>query len=474
MPLSQFLTDFKEISKEKSFRNDVDFSHFQNDFLVDNFYSFRELFSFAKENKVNLEDIDEDFFYSEITNVTKNGEVNPVKLNLTIRKEEDNDYYKKIDKGDIIKVKQGEILLSKVRPNLKKYVSVDSETQNYYFTSAFIHLIPTKLNKILYYALRTVFFENLIAISRQGKGYPTLKEDDFYSLKFDKKIIDKLSKKESELTGSINEIEGKIKKLKITVVDPQRIIDDVFIKEFGFNENKFTELKSIKVFNLGLSDFSDNIDLRNSVKFHRKAGAFVIEELKKITNKKIKHFLDGQIVLGSSVSPSDYDINGDHFYLSMANIKNWKFEEEDAKRVSLEYSNINQQKTVKKDDIIVARSGEGTIGKVAIIDDENLKAVFADFTMRIRLKNYNSLFAYFYFRTTFFQYLIEINKKGLGNNTNIFPNQIQELPLLNIPLSRQKEIVKEIKTELDKQEETLRKIDIERQKIDELIQKAVE
>jgi hypothetical protein len=169
MPLKQFLTDIKEISKEKSFRNDVDFSNFQNDFLVDNFYSFRELFSFANKNKVDLEDIEGDFLYSEITNVSKSGDVSPIKLNLVSRKEEDADYYKKIDKGDIIRVRRGEILLSKVRPNLKKYVLVDGETERYYFTSAFIQLVPVKLNKILYYALRTVFLIILLLFQDKGK-----------------------------------------------------------------------------------------------------------------------------------------------------------------------------------------------------------------------------------------------------------------------------------------------------------------
>jgi restriction endonuclease S subunit len=83
----------------------------------------------------------------------------------------------------------------------------------------------------------------------------------------------------------------------------------------------------------------------------------------------------------------------------------------------------------------MARSGEGTIGKVAIIDKEENEAVYADFTMRIRLKGYNSTFAYYYFRTDFFQYLIYTNKKGLGNNTNIFPSQLRELPIPEISLA---------------------------------------
>ena len=66
-----------------------------------------------------------------------------------------------------------------------------------------------------------------------------------------------------------------------------------------------------------------------------------------------------------------------------------------------------------------------------------------------------------------------MNKKGLGNNTNIFPSQIQEFPMIDIPLKVQQKIVNEIKTELDKQEEMKKKIESERNKIDGIIKKAI-
>jgi hypothetical protein len=71
----------------------------------------------------------------------------------------------------------------------------------------------------------------------------------------------------------------------------------------------------------------------------------------------------------------------------MATIKNWNFDFDSANVVSAVYSEAKSVKSVKKNDIILARSGEGTIGKVALIQDENLKGIFADFTMRIRLKD---------------------------------------------------------------------------------------
>ncbi|MFH1745224.1 MAG: hypothetical protein ABH881_03610 [bacterium] len=473
MPLKQFTIDFRELGKEKSFRYDVDFVNFQNEFLAERFYSFNDLFSFASGNEVNVEKLDDDFFYSEIGNVSKEGDVEPVKLNFNERKKEEENYYKKIEKGDIIKAKENEILLSKVRPNLKKFVFINKDTKDYFYTSAFIHLVPERLNKILYYSFKTIFYENLIAISRQGKGYPTLKEDDFLYLKFDKKIIDKLSTKQDKIVAQIEPVEKKIKELKGQITPAQEVINKVFTREFKFDLEKFERLKKIKNYYLDLSAFADNKDVRQSVKFHRESGVFVINQLKTITDKKIKNFLAEPIVLGKGVSPSNYDDTGDYYYISMANIKNWKFESEDARLVSKEYSDKNQNKTVAKDDILIARSGEGTIGKVALIDDEDLQGVFADFTMRIRLQNYNPLFAYYYFRTNYFQYLIEVNKKGLGNNTNIFPSQIQEFSMISISLKDQQKIVDEIKEKLDRQEEMKKEIDAERAKIDEIIEKAI-
>lgn len=389
MGLKTFTTDFQNIGKEKTFRYDVDFADFQNDFLIEKYYSFNDLFEFQKNNKVDIENLDDDFLYSEIGNVSKEGEVEPVKLNFTERKEEEENYYKKIEKGDIIQVEENDILLSKVRPNLKKYVLVDAENAKYFYTSAFVHLKPKKLNKILYYSLRTIFYDNLIAISRQGKGYPTLKEDDFLYLKFDKNIIDKFINKNDQIVAQIEPIERKIKELKAQITSQQEVINKVFAKEFGFDLKKFEELKKIKNYYLDLFAFGNNRDIRQSVKFHREAGIFVIQQLKKITNKKIKNFISESIVLGKSVSPKDYDENGDYFYISMANIKNWQFESEDSKLVSKEYSDQNKNKTVSKNDILIARSGEGTIGKVALIDDKDLQGIFADFTMRIRFHNEN-------------------------------------------------------------------------------------
>lgn len=270
----------------------------------------------------------------------------------------------------------------------------------------------------------------------------------------------------------ISPIEKQISDLKGNIKDIQGIVDEIFQKELHFDYAKFYQLKEIKNFSYSLSSFSLNPDLRFSAKFHRPAGDFVMQELLKVTSKKFKHFLSESIILGASISPSDYDENGDCYYLSMATIKNWTFEKESAQTVSNNYYKANHEKTVKRGDILLARSGEGTIGKVALIESDDVQAVFADFTMRIRLKDYNPKFAYYYMRSAYFQYLVEIYKKGLGNNTNIFPIVVREFPLIDIPIAEQQRIVDEIQAEIDKQNEIKNQISTLRMEIDKIVESA--
>ena len=324
--------------------------------------------------------------------------------------------------------------------------------------------------KFLFYLTKNILFQSQIKdLAYRKKGQPGLNSDHIRLIKIPK-IPEPI---QDQIVAQIGPIEKKIKELNAQITPPQEIINKVFAREFGFDLEKFEELKKIKNYYLDLSEFANNKDVRQSVKFHRKAGLFVNDQLKKITDKKIKNYLSEPIVLGKGISPTNYD-DGDYFYISMANIKNWKFESKDSILVSKDYSDKNLNKTVAKDDLLMARSGEGTIGKVALIDDEDLQGIFADFTMRIRLQNYNHLFAYYYYRTDYFQYLIEINKKGLGNNTNIFPSQIQEFPMIDIDLKRQQKIVDEIKKDLDRQEEIKKNIKKERNAIDEIIERTID
>lgn len=465
------LLNLSFICNERTLRSDFGYHHYFSRKEKD-CYKFCDLFDFVNNDKVPVNGLYRSFQYCEIGDVDNNGDAYPVVLNFSERNLLDEDYYKKIENGDIISVDLNDILISKVRPHLKKFVRITSDTKSIYFTSAFIHIKAKKIPEIMYYCFRGVFFDSLLAISRRGKGYPTLSEEDLFHLQFSRPIVDKLLKNSKFIISRIQKKETKIANLKKKILDDSTIINNVFQKEFCFDYKGFRKKQSKKFYNCSLAKFSNNQDLRFSAKFHREAGAFVLQQLTDITNKKIKTFLAEPIVLGASISPDDFSENGDYKYISMASIKNWRFDTDSANTVSESYSHSKLDKSVRKNDIILARSGEGTIGKVAFIDFDCL-GIFCDFTMRIRLTNYNPEFAYYYFRTSFFQYLIEIYKKGLGNNTNIFPSNIQDLPMIDVSLKKQKQIVNEIKKEVSKQDKIKNQIKVLRLEIDKIINNAI-
>ncbi len=460
------------ISKEKSNRFDVDFVAFQLLSEQGEFLSFNKLFEVVEKENIELP---EEFPYCEIGNVEKSGDIKPVLLNENERNELNEALFKKIEKGDIINPSKGDILISSVRPNLKKFVYIDKEKQDTFFTKAFIHIRPKKSGLILYHLLRTIFFDNLIAISRQGKGYPTIKTGDILCLKFDKIILEKVFEKQNYILPVIEKIEQEIKKLKSKIRKPQGIIDEVFASEFGYDLQELIKAKTERIIEAKLSDYAKGDDLRFGFRFHNAAGRTVLKILQEFTQKRIRDFLSEPIKLGAGISPKFYDDeNGEAYYLTMATIKNWQFETEEAKKVSKEYWESEQKKnSVRKGDVIIARSGEGTIGKVAIIENDENEVIFCDFTMRVRFDNYNSLFAYYYFRTDLFQTMIESNKKGLGNNTNIFPSQIREFPLPDISISEQEKIVSKIKGQLEVQEAQKNAIEQKRMEIDVIIKKVI-
>ena len=322
------------------------------------------------------------------------------------------------------------------------------------------------LTKFIYHLLKIV--QTDIYLLQQGADQPHVYPDDVkyicipaVSVETQRKILSIVEEKENQIRKGIDCLQNE-----------QTIIDIVFEREFKFNYDVFNDLKRRKVYFAKESLVGNNPDLRFSAKFHRDAGYYVMNQLTHITDKKIKHYLSEPIVLGASITPNDFSENGSAFYVSMATIKTLDIELDESQLISDEYYENNLDKSIKKQDIIMARSGVA-IGKVAIVK-KPFKGVFADFTMRIRIDKEKSdpEFVYYYFRSTYFQYLIEIYKKGLQNQ-NIFPVVIREFPMPDISLEEQHRIVDEIHTEIAKQDRIRAEIVNLRTEIDNYIENAI-
>ena len=94
--------------------------------------------------------------------------------------------------------------------------------------------------------------------------------------------------------------------------------------------------------------------------------------------------------------------------------------------------------------------------------------------MRIRFdsQKYNPMFGYYYLRSKYFQYLIELYKKGLQNQ-NIFPIVMQEFPAPDLSMEEQQKIVDEIEREIGKQKGLYSKIAGLRSQINNIIEETV-
>lgn len=470
MGLNIFHVEFSYLDKDPFLRFDVDYIDISKKLINNNNFKFLKEFiigNIETGKSIKRKDYSEnssEYAHLTVRNI-KDGKLDL--NNLIYLVEEKGEYLRpyKLEKGDIV------IAISS---NVGSSFYFDKEikdlqlTLSHYLTK--IRIDETKLNsKLLVYYLNSKLMQSYFKSVETGKTVKNLAKIYIKELPI---LLPTDLNKQKSILKMVEPIDEDILSLKSKIKSSKEIINDIFSEEFEFNPSKLDELKNEHIYHLHLSDFSDNIDMRCSFKFHRPSGKYVTESLNDITSKKIKNFLDQPINLGKGISPKDYDKNGESYYITMADIKNWEFDSSDAKKVSEDFFLKNKNKLVDKNDILMARSGEGTIGKVALVDRE-IKAIHADFTMRIKLKNYNPLFAYYYFRTEFFQYLVYIHKKGLGNNTNIFPIQIKEFPLLDISLDEQERIIEKIKLELDNQKEISELINRNKKQISIIIENMV-
>lgn len=462
MGLNYCVSKLSSFSIDESFRLDARFALFsQIDFVTywqsSNLYLLKDILKPVSSPIYKKGVLNDEFYLIDLANIGH-------KLNTLQNLEMVNEIG-----SDKHFIEDGDLIIPKIEPKKGNFF-LNLEHKEFLGSTELIEykIDIEKYNPVfLYYLLVSEKILKLLSYLESGKTHKRVNTDTLLrQIKIPKIDICK----QAMVAQEIGIIEKEITQLKNSKTPTLDIINQVFGEEFGFDWQEFEYLKTQKVFTLKLSDFANNLDCRMGVRFHNIAGGYLQNFLKNISSKKLKDFLDIPIVLGSSISPQDFDEDGDFYYISMATVKNYYFEPEDAQTVSVSYSKSNANKSVCKNDIIMTRSGVA-IGKFALID-EDIDGIFADFTMRIRLKSFSPLLAYYYFRSDFFQYLIYTHKKGLQNQ-NIFPSQIQEFPMPDWDEQKQTQIVQKIKSQLDKQQEIDKQIEEKQRQIEQLIEKAI-
>jgi type I restriction enzyme S subunit len=335
-----------------------------------------------------------------------------------------------------------DVLTSKLRPYLGK--TIHNAFPDGIGTTEWVPLKvdPDLLRpRLLGYLLQSKHYVQMSSAFMAGKEHPRISPDDILSLQVP---IPPLPEQDS-LVKTLDALSSKCRALEEKIGSELDLVDAYFEKRFGLQVAVLDAEMRKQRRELRVAYVALNPDLRFSFKFHAPSVEYALKSLRSLPHRRVSDYLSEDIVLGSSVSPDDYDATSDKLYLSMATIKSWSFSRESANAVSEGYFAANAVKAVRFNDILMARSGEGTIGKVALVPID-VEGICADFTMRVRVDPNICLpeFARFYFMSKYFQHVVYGEKKGLGNNTNIFPSQLRELPFIEIPLVDQKVVVDEI------------------------------
>jgi len=235
---NQYLFKFSDFGKEKTLRFDVKF-HNAFTYLVErkDTVSLLEFFKII-DKKFDVENLDFDMLkYAEIGSCDEYGDAYPFDFsdkNLDVNEKER--LLKKIQNGDIQKPDPRNLLVPMVRPNLKKFVYIDEDKNDLYFTKAFL-CFESKTNQLsaflLGFLLRTALFSTLVGLCREGKGYPTIKKDDLKFFYIDKEVIKKVINIQPKLLENISSNTRNIKKYKEQIKKLREEIDSLIYKSLS-------------------------------------------------------------------------------------------------------------------------------------------------------------------------------------------------------------------------------------------------
>jgi type I restriction enzyme, S subunit len=468
-----FKRSLTTFASEASVRFDVNFIKTVSD-TEEEYYSYKDLFEILPYSTPTLDEF-EPFKYAEINHVTKKGEVFPVSLSFDDRHELNEDLFKKIEKGDIILPKQGNILISTIRPYLNKIVLV--EDNDIYFTKAFIQIKPLINSHLLYYLLRTVFFEQINAVSRQGKGYPTLKDYDLKTIQFSKKVIDNILIKEEEIITQIDKFEQEIKDLKLIQRGKNEIVDEVFSTHFNINLDELREIDSQRRLDVNLCNIASlNGNIRYSYRWNK------MQILQKYLYKNIASIEPlGKFIISSNNGWSPESVVGGEG-IPVLGQEHFEFDGElnvsPTKATIKPKSNI-ENFFIQKGDFFVSRGNTvDLVGLACVVDTEvSDDIIYPDLYIRLKLdekvinKKYLALLFNSFFGRLYFKYVSK------GKNQTMVKVASQELQNFYLPLpsmEEQLEIVDKISRQIKIQKDMEKQIEEKQNQIIDLIEKTIQ
>lgn len=369
--------------------------------------------------------------------------------------------------SDKVIIQKGDIIIPKMEPQKGQFF-LNEQHQQFLGSS---ELIEYAINKdlynplFLYYILVNPKVLKCMSFLESGKAHQRVTSDDLLKIK-----IPKISLAvQNGIVEQIKPIVQEISVLKSSKTPHIDIINEVFGQEFGFDWKEFERLKRQKTYIINYSQINAAVDFRFTTKYHSTKYDFLnLPIFKRYKFGDFTKFM----TLGRQIQPEFFVEESDCYYLMPSAMRNNELEENAMKCISNVFFDKFSHISLKKNDLVLAASGEGTIGKSAIYNSE-LNAVCSQFLMKIELTDI-SLVKYFhyYMLSSYFLLTVEKYKKGMGNMTNIFVSQVEKFPIL-FDKNKVDEIVSKIETSINAQKDIDIQIAEKRKEISRLIESAI-
>ncbi|KLI59998.1 restriction endonuclease subunit S [Brachyspira hyodysenteriae] len=473
MGLKVYNIDFFEFSKDKllrcNYKTSITGINIENDIKTSkyNFFKLGEYFDIFSGFAFKSEDYIEDGIpVIRISNISDNFNIN----NMVFVPDE------YLDKYSNFVLKKNDILVSLTGDGKLKSDLVFED--NKYLLNQRVGCLRSikEVNILFFYYV--INYCNLVDKQfywfSNGKTQLNISPFDFLNIKIP--LIDK--QKQDEIVSLIEPIENKIKSLKETIIPEQKIINEVFAREFGFDENLYNEFgkgmtagtqiadnKTFKVFNTDFSDFSKSDIMRFSTRFHNTPTKKLMNILNDIDTIKVKNII---FEYEKGIQPN-YNTEGEIHVIKIQNLKNSYIDFNDSEYIlEGEYNLISDSKKLKYDDIILCVTGKISLGKIDLYNYEEDAITTVD-NFIIRITNYNKLFFVYFFRSILGYFQIERDFTGTTNQIHLRWKEIENFKIPNILLKKQQEIVDEIDNKIKEQQKINIQIEKERNKIYDII-----
>jgi len=462
MGLKYFYIDFAELSRDFFLRSDYDYFEIKNKLKLDKTPKLKKYLTFLETGKpITPEDYSEDEtdnIHIVVRNIVEGNFKENNLIYISDEKAEELEKFR-IEKDDIV------IAISS---NCGFSFYYDGNDKRNLTLSHYLARFKVNLDLInpifLNYYINSKILKQYFRSVETGKTLKNLSK--YYIKELPVLISDK--EKQDQIVAQIEPIEQRIKELKAALKDPQLIINEVFAREFGFDLEKFEELKKQKFFEVEFVGI--NTPLIRSTVIQNKISTNYLKAFLSARSIFLKDIILKPIKRG--IQP-EYTEDGVKVIKTL-NIQNGQILFDEVQFVSKDFFKKNEEKAgVYKNDLLLTSTGMGR-GKFALYEEE--ESCLADShisIIRFNQKRIDPKFLNYYCQSFLgveqLKY-IEIHIKG---TPEIYEEQLKYFQIPNIPLSEQQRIVDEIKAELDKQEAIKKQIEEERNKIDEIIERAV-